>query len=333
MATRELAPTPFIQIPEVESAPQTGADFYIQEGDYRESRGLPGLPPVLDLLLEPGRPGYREMYLDAPCSLHEYMKGLLQGERDKYERNKAAAWYARNYHEELDIDSEGLDPDQQSSLILSRLYLSAVNAHATLGMFIDTGRWMGRKSEEFEQAKLTYLEARKYFQEDSDTYLDHFATESTTTLHEALMDTVNMARLLVRRRSLVDAESDTDTFVFIGSVMSERIVKIAMQRNGHADARYADEHEEVRPIRADVVAPKDDGDLHIQVKMKWKKPKPKLKLQPNKQPPHIIIPMKMIRSEPNKRERKKLRELVELKRLEKLGALQTGVDELQSEAA
>jgi len=199
-------------------------------------------PPILEVLLNRHSPGSREMYLDAACELQDYMRGLLLHEHDRYERNKAAAWYASNYHQELDVNPQGLSEDQQSALILSQLYLSAVGAHATLGMFIDTGRWMGRKSEEFEQAKLVYLEARKAFQKDADVFLDYFSGENTEAAQEALMDTVNMARLLVRRRIWVDAQSDTDTFVFVGSVLSERIVKIAMQRNCHAQTRYADEH-------------------------------------------------------------------------------------------
>lgn len=294
------------------SAPLTGADFSLKKAEALED--YPAAPEIAGVFLENEPTNSRGMYIDTVCGIHEFMKGLLNSQRDRYERHQTAAWYAREFHSQLDFDHGDMSPDHQSANVVSRLYLSAVEAHSTLGMFIEAGRWCGRKSEESQEAKLIYLESRKIFQEDLDEYLAHFNGEKPDTYLEVLMDIVNMARLAVRRRSFVDAESDTDTFIFVGSTLSEFLIKNAMQRNGLSNTRYADENEEVTPIHADVVDPDNPNQEngYLQVKMKWKKDKPRFQIKPKKdKADHVIVPMKYLRPKLKNRERRKLKRYYE----------------------
>lgn len=328
MSERGLVDTPPFEQPETSVSAPSSADFYLQNEVDNIEPSIP--PPIADVLLNPDRTHQREMYLDAVCDLHSYMKDILRSQRDFFDRNQAASWYAAKYRAELDVDSQTLNPDQRSAQVLSRLYLSSVNSLAELGVFLQTIRWMGRKSEEVEAAKIVYLRTRKDFQDDVDAYFDHFRGERTATIQEALMDTVNMARLLVSRRSWVDAKTHTHSHIFVGSILSERMIKLGVQNNGHPQPRYGDENEDRSPTKADVVLPREDGDFHVQVKMRWKRPR-QFEIKPNKRPLHVYVPMGKLRTELTKKERRQLNASIRQKIAER-ATLQTGVDLVESMA-
>jgi hypothetical protein len=216
-----------------------------------------------------------------------------------------AAWYADSYRSELDTVPEELSHDQESALVLSRLYLSTVSSIGHLGQFIHVKRWLSIGSPEAQERKRIYLAARKQFQGDVDGYFSHFAYETSANVNEALQDTVNMAYLLVRGRNWVSAATDTYNHIFLGSVLSERAVMVSLRQHVNAGARYGTAEEDSSPTKADVVLPLPQGDMHVQVKMKWMEPTA-LDIRPNKKPLHVIVPMHVIRSGLTEEEDEKL---------------------------
>jgi len=160
-----------LHMPEHESALTQSADFFLEQRPHLQlvdKNYRPTPPRILDVLLE--RPGYDQG--PSPTNiigLKEYMKGLLDGQDDRYYRNKMAADYGQHYRGELDVDTEDLTYDQHSNLVLAKLYLSSLSSLGELGMFIETNRWMGHKSSAAETAKVKYLTARKVYQDDVDS--------------------------------------------------------------------------------------------------------------------------------------------------------------------
>jgi hypothetical protein len=270
--------------------------------------------------------------MDTIAELQSYMRGLVAGQKGLYEGNIAAAWYAERYREELDISSNDLNYDQESALVLSQLYLSSVSANSRLRLFMFTSRWTGRGSPDAQRAKQDFLKARKFMQNDLDAYLDHFETESAESKYEVLTDTMNMARLVTMPERFVDADFYTNTHIFIGSVLSERMVKVAIEEMEEEEARYADEYEEVSPFGADVISNDIHGNpMHLQVKMRWRTPD-KLRIKQQQTPPWIVVPMESLRDRLDIKEASKLRRFIRRERRRRAAlALQTGEDrELQA---
>lgn len=251
-------------------------------------------PEVIELLLNHEYRFEQGIYIDALYGLHDHMKTRLKGYTDRYDRTSWAARYADQYRDDLDIDDQDFTYEQQSALALSRLYLSSVSSLGHLGQFIYTNRWMRRKAPETKDAKIVYLAARKQFQEDVDSYFDHFIDEPLENVNEVLQDTVNMGRLLVNNQRWINSIGATYNHVFLGSVLSERAVMLSLQENVHPDARYGTAEEDSSPTKADVVLPLPQGDMHVQVKMKWQHPT-ELNIRPNKKPMNVIVPMHIIR--------------------------------------
>lgn len=295
-----------------ESAPSS-ADFLFHNQPKLQVVGesfVPFPPPLLETILAQEKAGDLTAQVDTVLELNEYFKGLLSNEHDKHYRNANAAYYADFYREQLDIDDRNLSYEQYSALIASRLYLSALSSLGHLGLFIETGKALGGKSPEFEDAKLDYLAARKVYQDDVDAFLDHFCEEADDkTLIAVLMDISNMTRLTMKEREFIDAKMDDDSHVFVGSVLSERLVKISMQEFIDPGVRYGDEDEDRSPTRADVVWPRDDGDVYVQVKMRWTKPI-NLKVQPKKKPPHVIVPLQSLRGDLTLQEHEKVTQII-----------------------
>lgn len=275
-------------------------------GDYPHAPELStaNQPEIVDLLLENSPQRGRHVYLDAIYGLHEHMFELL-ARTDYHDRNRLAVLYSEQFREELEIDEAELTPDQQATLALSRVYLSAVNSTAHLRQLMYTKRWFKRKAPETQEAKNQYLEARKRFQDDVDVYYEQFAEEHPQSVNDALYDLTGMARLAASNQRWVNAEADSHNHVFLGSVLSERVVRVSLQENVHPGARYGTAEEDRSPTKADVVLPLSEGDLHVQVKMKWMEPT-KLDTRPQKKPFHAIVPMHVIRGALTKREGRKL---------------------------
>jgi hypothetical protein len=285
-------------LPEHESALSSSADFSLGGPHLRlvDEDYEPGPPQIVDVLLDQTQEG-QGAHPAHIIELKEYMKGLLESQKDKYYRNKMAAYYGEHYRGELDISTEGLTYGQQSNLVLAKLYFSSLSSLGELGMFIDTNRWMGNKAPEAETAKVEYLAARKVYQDDVDKFFEHFEDEPDETLLDVLKDVSNLARLTVNQREFLDAATDDHTHVFVGSVLSERLVKISMQEFIDPATRYGDENEDRSPTQADVVWPRPVGDVHVQVKMRWTKPTElKVKLKKKPKPTHVILPMQYLRS-------------------------------------
>lgn len=310
MSTAELDTNYSFDKPEIQSAPPS-ADFYFEKPPHLvlvDENYRPGPPEIVDNLL--ARPLVESpLETTAIVDLKEFMKGLISAKRDKQGRNGLAAYYGDLYHNDLDIDEEELTTDEVSKLILARLYFSSLSSLGHLGSFIDTNRWAGRKSEEAEEAKTRYLAARKVYQDDVDHYFEHFSGEPDEILLDTLSDISNFARLTVSGKEFIDAKTDDHTHVFVGSVLSERLVKVSMQEFIDPNVRYGDENEDKSPTKADVVWPRPEGDMYIQVKMRWTKPI-ELKVQPKKKPPHVVVPLQKLRGDLTQEEHVKIAEII-----------------------
>jgi hypothetical protein len=310
MSTAELNDSLIFDDTEVESAPLSGADFSLDGRPHLRLVGenySPYPPKIIDVLLD--KPLGETLETTSIVELKEYVKGLIDVKKDKHGRNKLAAYYGQNYHEELDIDEQDLTRDQCSNLVLARLYFSSLSSLGQLGLFIETNRWMGIKSPEAEAAKVRYLAARKVYQDDVDTYFEQFENEPEEILLDVLTDISNLARLTVGSQEFINAATDDHTHVFVGSVLSERLVKISMQEFIDPRVRYGDENEDKSPTKADVVWPRPTGDVYVQVKMKWTKPT-NLKVQPKKKPPHVTIPLQSLRTDLTEDEHAKIAEII-----------------------
>jgi len=309
MSTAELNTGFFLDDTEQESAPLPGADFLYPDNVIEFP--LPKQPAeVRDVLLDRSDESAERPSLTNVAGLKDYMQSLLEGQRNRYRRGGIAADYAADFHAELDIDEAELSEQQSSTLMMARLYLSNVGSLGKLDQFIVTGRNYGRKSAEFEAAKVDYLAARKVLQDDIDRYFDHFEGKyEEIQLLESLMDIGNMARLTLNEHLWINAEGDTHTHIFLGSILSERLVKLSLKDNVHPQARYGTEEEDKSPTKADVVFPIKGGDMYVQVKMRWKR-KTDLKVQPKKTPPHVIVPMQSMRANLTEDEHTKIAEII-----------------------
>jgi len=309
MSTAELDTSLIFNDTEPESAPLTGADFSYSDNVIEfPKKKQPA--EILDVLLVNNEGGNPEPDAESVAGLKDYIQTLLGGQRNRYRRGGVAADYAAAFHHELEIDEAGLSVQQRSALMLARLYLSNVGSLGKLDQFITTNRLYGRKSARAENAKVDYLAARKVLQDDIDRYFDHFEDEcDELLLLETLMDVGNMARLTLSERPWINAEGDTYTHIFVGSILSERLVKVSLAENVHPETRYGTEEEDKSPTKADVVFPIRGGDMYVQVKMRWKK-KVDLKVQPRKQPPHVVVPMQSIRASLTEEEHAKIAEII-----------------------
>lgn len=304
MAEGRLAPAEITQQEHFVSAPSS-ADFYFPEGLEQAAQ-----QSVAEIVLESDAAYGEGDSVSAIFGLKDELSPLLKRYREKYEKNSAAADYAGYYREELlGFPSDGLTQDQEAALMVAQVYLSSLESLGQLGKFIETGKWTGQKSQASQEAKVTYLAARKKFQDDVDDYFDHFAAVSSESLYQTLVDTINLARLTISGKQFVDAETDNHTHVFLGSVLSERAVKASLQKSVHPGARYGTEDEDKSPTKADIVFPIRGGDMYVQVKMKWTKPT-QLKVQPKKTPPHVIVPMQYIRGYLTGQETAKVAEII-----------------------
>jgi hypothetical protein len=236
---------------------------------------------------------------------------------------------AEYYHDELDIDEQDLSREQRSNLALSRLYLSNISSLGNLRRLTQARHWLHKKDPAFQESKAKYLEARKVAQDDVDSFFRQFEHVSPSVRNETLIDVANMARLLVSNNEWVSAETDTHTHQFIGSILSERLVKVSLQRYVHPEARYGTAEEDSSPTKADVVLPLPQGDVHVQVKMKWMEPT-EMEIKPKRKRMHVIVPMHVIRGGLTKIEHRQLKSSVR-ERLAELAmqALQTEVDEVE----
>jgi hypothetical protein len=309
MSTAELDASLIFNDTEPESAPLPGADFSYPDNVIEFPRQKPP-PEILDVLLANNEGPEPEPDADSVAGLKDYMQALLEGQRNRYRRGGIAADYAAGFHDELDIDEAGLGGQQRTALMLARLYLSNVGSLGKLDQFIMTNRRNGRKSASAVDAKVEYLAARKVLQDDIDRYFERFEGEcEELKLLETLMDVGNMARLTLSERPWINAEGDTYTHIFVGSILSERLVKVSLAENVHPEARYGTEEEDKSPTKADVVFPIQGGDMYVQVKMKWKK-KIDLKVQPKKKPPHVVVPMQSIRARLSDEEHARIAEII-----------------------
>lgn len=304
MAAGRLAPAEFSPQEPYVSAPSS-AVFYLLDGLEKAAE-----QSVDDIILDSEAARGEGDYVTAIFGLRQHMSGLIGRYKDQHDRNKTAIDYACYYRDELRTDTpDDLTYDEQSSLMVAQVYLSALETLGQLGIFIETGRWTGRKSEDFADAKLDYLASRKKFQDDVDEYIDHFAEEPSEILYPNLIDTVNLARLTLKRRPFVTAEIDDHTHEFLGSVLSERAVMVSLRQHVHPETRYGTEEEDRSPTKADVVFPIPKGDMYVQVKMRWKK-ESDLKVQPKKQPPHVVMPMTYLRAHLTAEEDAKVAEII-----------------------
>lgn len=281
---------------------------------------IPGSQPeMLDRILE-YRPEESKDYigLEPVFGLHEHLEQELIHQDDYLERGVAASDLAGLYRDELVVDEQGLPRVQRSALALSRLYLSNVGALGYLREYIVATKWLHRKTPEVQASKIYYLDARKRLQDDVDGYFKQFERVVTPVANQTLLDVSNLARLLISKNKWVDASTDTNTHQFIGSILSERLVMLSLQRNVHPDARYGTPEEDSSPIKADVVVPFSDQDMHVQVKMKWKEPT-QLGINPKRKRMHVTVPMHIIRSGLTQGESKQLKRAVN-ERLEEQAA-------------
>lgn len=253
------------------------------------------VPEVLDVLLDiPIATKEGILNLRPVTALHEHLGHALGGQTDWEARRSVAIDYSQYLHDELSVDQDGLNYHQRVNLSTSKLYLSNVAALGRLGEFLNTMRWTGKKSQESDDSKTVYLEARKVVQDDIDSYYDQIVGLSPDAASEGLVDIANLARLLNSGKEFVNHRMYSLTHVFIGSILSERLVMVSLQDNVDPAVRYGTAEEDRSPTKADVVLPTDNGDLYVQVKMKWKRPTD-LRIKPKKKPMHVIVPMRSLR--------------------------------------
>lgn len=263
---------------------------------------------ILDVLLRVKR-HEGSKHTDAVSGIKEYLEGLIPQHFDSYKQSDVAAAYAVDFHDEIDIDLEALSRDQQSNLVLAKLYLSGVASFARLDQLVFT-RWRkGKKTDDFHAAKLNYLEARKIFQDDVDSYFEHFKDEPERIALDTLMDISDMGWLTIHDHTWMNAENSEYTYMFLGSVLSERLVKDSLKQYVHPAARYSEKDEDASPIKADVVLPIPKGDLYVQVKMNMDEGAD-LEVRPRKKQPRIVVPMSSMRTELTDDEHSKIAESI-----------------------
>ncbi|MBX4201887.1 hypothetical protein KW803_03275 [Candidatus Saccharibacteria bacterium] len=298
MATEKLDQIASFNVGNNISALTPSADFLIEDPKTEI------LDSLLNIPIDESLPRYN---LNPVFALHDHLKHALSNHYDWTERRRAGASYADSLHEELEVDETDMDLSYQlrANLVMARLYLSNVSALGYLGNFVNTKRLMTNSAPETKRSKEAFLESRKVLQDDVDYFYNNFAGAPNNLLMEALLDTANLARLLMHDREWVNTVTHDYTHQFIGSILSERLVKVSLQNHGYPDARYGTADEDSSPIMADIVLPNDAGDLHVQVKMKWTKPTD-MQIMPERKPMHVVVPMHNMRDSLTKGEQKRL---------------------------
>ncbi|HEX5394768.1 MAG TPA: hypothetical protein VFW52_00170 [Candidatus Saccharimonadales bacterium] len=287
----------------------------------------PAQPEILGKILEYSIEETRDnIGLEPVYGLQDHLKYSLKDRHEWLNRGLTAANIAERYHSELITDEQHLTRQERSNLALSRLYLSNISALGHLRQLTHARFWLNKKDPAFQESKVSYLEARKVAQDDVDNYFRQFEHVAAPVRNETLIDVANMARLLVSNNEWVSAETDTYTHQFIGSILSERLVKVSLQKYVNPEARYGTAEEDSSPTKADVVLPLPQGDMHVQVKMKWMEPT-EMEIKPKPKRMHVIVPMHAIRGGLTKVEHRRLKSSIR-ERLAELAiqSLQTEVD-------
>jgi hypothetical protein len=280
------------------SAPNYGADFLYEEGTIRDF--------VFDQASESGK----ALNFNAIHKLHNHLRYVVDGEIDVHDRVALLGDYASVYRQALYIPPSELDLCERSMQATSGLFLSNVAALAGLRMFIVDRFWAPKRMID-DRAKKQYLEKRKIYQDDVDRYFDYFNGHvSPRDLEDNLLDIANSARLLVSRRDWVGAITNTNNHEFLGSVLSERVVKHSL-RSKFPETRYGTVEEDSSPTKADVVVPLGQSALHLQVKMRMNETD--FKVHPDRTPMGVVVPMRVLRSSLTKPERNHLVKAVILK--------------------
>jgi hypothetical protein len=293
MSTAELDQSFIVNATEPESAPLSGADFL-----YPDNVGS-----VRDFLLDKTSSSEKSFNYGNIFRLQEHLKGLVGSEKDNYDRSTLLSHYAAAYRGALDIPHNQLTVGERSTKVTSGLFLSNVAALSELRVFIIDRFWTPKTASN-DSSKKRYLERRKVYQEDIDTYYDYFRDDMTVAqLDGNLLDIANAARLLVSRQEWAGAITDSNNHEFVGSVLSERVVKQSL-RNAYPETRYGTAEEDASPTKADVVVPLGRSALHLQVKMRINEAE--FTVHPDRTPMGVVVPMQTLRSQLTKPEHRQL---------------------------
>jgi hypothetical protein len=297
MAEGRLAPAPFETQEQYVSAPSS-ADFLYQDDAIR------------DFLFDQASSSEKSFNFDAVYRVRENLKALVSEEPDAYERATLLGKYASQYRNALNVPPVELTPGERSVQVTSGLFLSNVSSLAAMRLFIVDRFWAPNRRVD-DRSKMLYLEKRKVYQEDVDKYYNYFRDDlSTEELDTRLIDIANSARLLVSRRDWVSAITDTNNHEFVGSVLSERVVKQSLKTK-FPQTRYGTAEEDASPTKADVVVPLGQSALHLQVKMKMTESE--FKIRPEQSPMGVLVPMQVLRSQLTKAEQRQLVKAVSVK--------------------
>lgn len=260
------------------------ADFLLNDGALR------------DLVFDRAEMAGKGIRLDSVLRVSEHLRAVVDQEEDFFERLTLLETCAEQYHDALDINPAKLNPGERSAQVTSSLFLSNIEALAALRYFVVDRYWSSvRRVANDDPAKMRYLEKRKVYQDDLDTFYNYFNGEVPLVAQdETLMEVANLSRLLVNRHEWVGAITNGHNHEFVGSVLSERVVKQSLRDHGFADTRYGTAEEDASPTKADVVVPLGDRALHLQVKMRWLEPT-EFKTQPDRSPMGVVVPMHVIR--------------------------------------
>lgn len=268
------------------------------------------------------------IHLDPVRATKEELNKLLNHQPSLYDRNKAAIYYADLYRRE--IEAALLDAEQQRAAVVNKVFLSSVGSTAQLRRFITAGFILGDKDSYTAARKRIYLEARKQFQADVDGFFDYFSHEPAATRGESLREIVTMSRELVSGKRK-DIASAMYVHHFLGSVLSERAVKVSLQKNVHEKTRYGTAEEDRRPYMADIVVPMPEGNMPLQVKMRTVEDA-RFVVRPLRKVPHVFMPMPMpeLRAELTSEEHETLAlSILEANEFGQWQPLQTEVNELE----
>jgi hypothetical protein len=291
MAEGRLAPAPFSNEEHYVSAPLTGADFSYDADAIR------------DFLFDRASDRGKAIDFSAIYRVQKHLKSLVNEDYDSYSRSAVLGEYASRYRSALEISPNVLTPGERSVQVTSGLFLSNVAALAALRTFVIDRFWTPKMINDDRPKKL-YLEKRKVYQEDIDSYYDYFNGDlPPDELDDSLMDIAHTARLLVSRKDWVGAITTTNNHEFVGSVLSERVVKQSL-RNKFPETRYGTAEEDASPTKADVVVPLGQLALHLQVKMKMTASE--FRILPDRTPMGVVVPMPNVRSRLTKPERNQL---------------------------
>jgi len=293
MSTAELDTSLIFDDTGTESAPLPSADFlYTSEIDAAR-----------DFLLDKTSGSEKSFNYGNIHRIQEHLRVLAEGERENYDRSALLSHYASQYRSVLNIPPSQLSVGERSAQVTTGLFLSNVAALAELRMFIIDRFWTPKLASSDSSKKL-YLEKRKVYQEDIDTYYDYFHDDlSVQQMDDGLMDIANVSRLLVARQEWVGAITDSNNHEFVGSVLSERVVKQGL-RNMFPQTRYGTAEEDASPTKADVVVPLGQSALHLQVKMRMSDTE--FRVHPDRTPMGVLVPMPRLRSQLTKREHRQL---------------------------